>query len=227
MVEARARASLAGSRSLPVVPKKRVYRLPWPPCGDALRHCCRERLGISDVGIDESCVEGNPTDVPNPRGVRYFALFCDANNAAVVDDHRCVLDFDSRLGDHGGVGQSMVARRDGAVTRGNDLGQGAAIPAASMDSASVMRICCMRHMKARAVRSTKQNECLLSGTMSVSRPRSLSRAVARRQSLSAREPREIRGRLRHCDESQGSESDYFAGCARQAAVAALLRTREG
>ena len=98
------------------------------PAGDALRHCCRERLGISDVGIDESCVEGHPTHVPNPRGVRCFALFCDANNAAVVDDHRCVLDFDSRLGDHGGVGQGMVARRNGAVTRGNDLGQGGSYP---------------------------------------------------------------------------------------------------
>ena len=29
-----------------------------------------------------------------------------------------------------------------------------------MDNASVMRICCMRRMEAKAVRSTKQNECL-------------------------------------------------------------------
>ena len=143
-----------------MVPKKPGLPAAVASAVDALRHCCRERLGISDVGIDESCVEGHPTHVPNPRGVWCFAFFCDAYNAAVVDDHRCVLDFDSRLGDNGGAGQGMVARWDGAVTRGNDLGQGAAIPAASTDSASVMRICCMRRMEAKAVRSTKQNECL-------------------------------------------------------------------
>ena len=94
--------------------------------GDALCHRGGDRLGLGDVWVDETGVERQAGHVPFAGGVGGIAFFGDLFDAAVADDHRGVVDRDSRLDDDLGVDQRMVTGREWAVARWENLGGGRA-----------------------------------------------------------------------------------------------------